>query len=106
VRFLARRYDDVKQELSTVASKAVRSWPVVAVAGGLAAGYAISRAGRPRPIYQAAPVQYVPVRNAHGATRGHGRNLLAAIAGIAATALRIGALERGAHLLQRRQAFP
>jgi hypothetical protein len=87
---LARRYDDVKHELSTVASKAVRSWPVVAVAGGLAAGYAISRAGRPRPSYQA-PVQYVPVRAANGATRARGRNLLAAIAGIAATALRIGA---------------
>jgi hypothetical protein len=87
---LARRYDDVKHELSTVASKAVRSWPVVAVAGGLAAGYAISRAGRPRPSYQA-PVQYVPVRAVNGATHARGRNLLAAIAGIAATALRIGA---------------
>ena len=89
---LARRYDDVKQELSTVASKAVRSWPVVAVAGGLAAGYAISRVGRPRPTYPAR-VEYVPVRAANGAThsRGTGRNVLAAIAGIAATALRIGA---------------
>jgi len=64
---------------------------VVAVAGGLAAGYAISRVGRPRPTYQAAPVQYVPVHAANGASRGRGRNLMAAIAGIAATALRIGA---------------
>jgi len=88
---LAHRYDDVKRELSTVAGKAVRSWPVVAVAGGLAAGYAISRVGRPRPTYQAAPVQYVPVHAANGASRGRGRNLMAAIAGIAATALRIGA---------------
>jgi len=88
---LAHRYDDVKRELSTVAGKAVRSWPVVAVAGGLAAGYAISRVGRPRPMYQAPPVQYVPVRAANGASRGRGRNLMAAIAGIAATALRIGA---------------
>ena len=88
---LAHRYDDVKRELSTVAGKAVRSWPVVAVAGGLAAGYAISRVGRPRPMYQAAPVQYVPVRAANGVSRGRGRNLMAAIAGIAATALRIGA---------------
>jgi hypothetical protein len=36
-------------------------------------------------------VQYVPVRAANGATHARGRNLLAAIAGIAATALRIGA---------------
>ena len=89
---LARRYEDVKHELSSTAAKAVRSWPVVAVAGGLAAGYAISRVGRPRPAYPAR-VEYVPVRAANGAmhSRGSGRNMLAAIAGIAATALRIGA---------------
>ena len=87
---LAQRYDDVKHELSAVAGKAVRSWPFVAVAGGLAAGYAISRVGRPRTSHLV-PVQYVPVHAANGASRTRGRNALAAIAGIAATALRIGA---------------
>ena len=87
---LAQRYDDVKHELSAAAGKAVRSWPVIAVAGGLAAGYAISRTGRPRPVHSPA-VQYVPVHTANGASHARGRNMLAAIAGIAATALRIGA---------------
>jgi len=75
---------------ASAAGKAVRSWPVLAVAGGLAAGYAISRAGRPRPSYSPS-VQYVPVHTANGASHARGRNMLAAIAGIAATALRIGA---------------
>jgi hypothetical protein len=86
---LARRYDDVRNEVSSVAGKAVRSWPVLAVAGGLAAGYAISRTGRPRPVY-APSVQYVPVRTANGAGPSRGRSILAAVAGIAATALRVG----------------
>jgi hypothetical protein len=83
---IAQRFDDVKLELSSAASKATRSWPVIAVAGGLAAGYAISRGVRQR-----ASVQYVPVHAAgvesHARAKG---GLLAAIAAVAATAIRIG----------------
>jgi len=89
-QLIARRFDDVKLEASSVASKAVKSWPVLAVAGGLAAGYAISRAGRHRPSSTAA-IQYVPVRAANGAAAGRSKNILAAVLGIAATAMRIGA---------------
>ena len=89
---LARRYEDVKHGLSSSAAKAARSWPVLAVAGGLAAGYAISRTGRHRR--QAAfpsRVEYVPVRTANGQAHSRTKGALAAIASIAATALRIGA---------------
>ena len=89
---LARRYQDVKHSLSSTAAKAARSWPVIAVAGGLAAGYAISRTGRHRRLASSpAMVQYVPVSAANGRAPVRGKNLLAAIAGMAATALRIGA---------------
>jgi hypothetical protein len=85
---IARRFEDVKLELSSAASKAVRSWPVFAVAGGLAAGYAISRGVRHRSSVPSS-VHYVPVRTADGASP-RTRNLLAAVLGIAATALKIG----------------
>ena len=87
---IARRYEDVKLEISSAASKAVRSWPFVAVAGGLVAGYAISRVGRHRAL-PAPPVHYVPVRSANAGSQARTRGMLAAILGIAATALRIGA---------------
>ena len=87
---IARRYEDVKLEISSAASKAVRSWPFVAVAGGLAAGYAISRVGRHREL-PAPPVRYVPVRSANAESQARTRGILAAVLGIAATALRIGA---------------
>jgi hypothetical protein len=84
---IARRFEDLKLEVSTVASKAVKSWPVFAVAGGLAAGYAISRGVRHRNAARPS-IQYVPVRTDNGASRTKG--LLAAVLGIAATALKIG----------------
>lgn len=87
---IARRYEDVKLEISSAASKAVRSWPFVAVAGGLAAGYAISRTARHRAL-PAPPVHYVPVRTANAESRARTSGILAAVLGIAATALRIGA---------------
>jgi hypothetical protein len=87
---IAQRFEDVKLEVSSAASKAVRSWPVLAVAGGLAAGYAISRGGRHRHA-ATSPVQYVPVRAVAGEPRARGRGALAAILGIAATAIKIGA---------------
>ena len=52
---IAARFDDVKLELSSAASKAARSWPVFAVAGGLAAGYAISRTARHRCLLYTSP---------------------------------------------------
>ena len=85
---LALRFEDVKAEISSAASKAVRSWPVVAVAGGLAAGYAISHVGRHR---HAPHVQYVPVRSAREIPQSRAKGIVAAILGIAATAMRIGA---------------
>jgi hypothetical protein len=85
---IARRFEDVKVEVSSVASKAVRSWPVLVVAGGLAAGYAISRGGRRHSVPSA--VQYVPVRAANPDSHSRGKSILAAVLGIAATALRIG----------------
>ena len=89
---IARRLADVKLELSATASKAARSWPVFAVAGGLAAGYAISRAGRHRAHPTLSPaVQYVPVQAAGGEARVRATSVLAALLGIVATALRIGA---------------
>jgi len=87
---LARRYDDVKLEFSSAASKAVKSWPVLAVAGGLAAGYAISRGGRRRHAVPSSVVQYVPVHTANGASHARAKGALAAVLGIAATALKIG----------------
>jgi hypothetical protein len=87
---IARRYEDVKLEVSSAASKAVRSWPFIAVAGGLAAGYAISRSGRHRE-FPAPSVRYVPVRDANAGSPGRAKGVLAAVLGIAATALRIGA---------------
>ena len=87
---IARRYEDVKLEVSSLASKAVRSWPYVAVAGGLAAGYAISRTARHRAL-PPPPVHYVPVRSASAESRARTTGMLAALLGIAATALRIGA---------------
>ena len=86
---IARRFEDVKLELSSTASKAVRSWPVLAVAGGLAAGYAISRGARHRPA--PAAIQYVPVRAAGTESQAKAKGILTAILGIAATAIRIGA---------------
>ena len=86
---ISRRFDDVKLEVSSAASKAVKSWPVLAVAGGLAAGYAISRGVRHRASVPAS-IQYVPVRSANGAVQPRTRGLLAAILGIAATAIKIG----------------
>ena len=89
---LARRYEDVKHGVSSKAAKASRSWPVLAVAGGLAAGYAISRAGRHRRTASyASRVEYVPVRTVNGDARARTKGVLAAIAGIAATAIRVGA---------------
>ena len=88
---IARRFEDVKHEVAATASKAVRSWPVLAVAGGLAAGYAISRGGRHR-VPAARHIEYVPVRSARAVEpQTRTKNVLAAILGIAATALRIGA---------------
>ena len=91
---IARRLDDVKHEFSTVAAKAARSWPVFAVAGGLAVGYAVSRGTRHRPVIPSSvpsSIQYVPVRTVNGESRARVTGTLAAILGIAATALRIGA---------------
>lgn len=88
---IAQRFEDVKLELSSKASRAVRSWPVVAVAGGLAAGYAISRVGRHPHAAAASPVQYVPAHVVQRGSPGKAKNVIAAIAGLAATALRIGA---------------
>jgi hypothetical protein len=86
---IARRFEDVKLEVSSAASKAVRSWPVLAVAGGLAAGYAISRGTRHRASVPAS-IQYVPVRSADGASPARSRGLFAAILAMAATAIKIG----------------
>jgi hypothetical protein len=86
---IARRFEDLKLEVSTAATKAVKSWPVFAVAGGLAAGYAISRGVRHRNSAPAS-IQYVPVRTANGASNPRTKSLLAAILGIAATAIKIG----------------
>ena len=85
---IAARFDDVKLDLSSAASKAARSWPVFAVAGGLAAGYAISRTARHRS--PSPPIHYVPMRAANGESQAKAKGILAAILGIAATALKIG----------------
>ena len=88
---IARRLDDVKHEVSSAASRAARSWPMFAVAGGLAAGYAISRVGRHHHVPAHAQVQYVPVKATPAPARTPATGILAAVLGIAATALRIGA---------------
>jgi hypothetical protein len=86
---IAQRLEDVKHELSSTVSRATRSWPMFAVAGGLLAGFAISRVGRHR-VPSHGNVQYVPVRAVRADTRARTTGALAAILGIAATALRIG----------------
>jgi hypothetical protein len=86
---VAQRLEEVKLELSSKVSRATRSWPVFAVAGGLAAGFAISRVGRPR-VVEHGGVQYVPVHATHAHPRARATGALAAIVGLAATALRIG----------------
>jgi hypothetical protein len=91
---IGHRLDDVKHELTSKVSRATRSWPVFAVAGGLAAGFAISRVGRHRVPAHAA-MQYVPMHAAHvPPSHAHPRvratGALAAILGLAATGLRIG----------------
>lgn len=87
---IARRLDDVKHEVSARVSSATRSWPMFAVAGGLAAGFAISRVGRPRVVDHAGPIQYVPVHATHAHPRARTTGAIAAALGLVATALRIG----------------
>jgi hypothetical protein len=104
---VAQRLADVKLEISSTASKAARSWPVFAVAGGLVAGYAISRVGRNN--HHAVPahgaIQYVPVHPAHAHPRMRTTSMMAALLGIAATALRIGASSEARMVLNAVRRF-
>ena len=85
---IGQRIAELKLEATSAASRATRSWPVVAVAGGLAAGYAISRSGRHRP-HVAPHGSYAPVHRANGQSHMRAKGLIAAMLGIAATAIRI-----------------
>ncbi|MFO1302800.1 MAG: hypothetical protein U1F54_19940 [Burkholderiales bacterium] len=92
---MGRRYDDVREGAKVVAAKSARSWPLILLGGSLAAGYAMSRAPRRPPMlqYAAAPVAMQsgrPVAYAVPADHpSHWMRKVAAVLGVAATAVRI-----------------
>ncbi len=109
---VAQRYDEVRRGLDVVVAKASRSWPLVAIGGGLAAGYALSRAPRHAPGLQYAtvgpagmpptrPVAYdVPTETSHA-----GMRKIAAVLGLAATAVRIATSSEARALFGAYKAF-
>ena len=89
----ARHFDETADSVKASAAKAVGWWPLVAVAGGLAAGFAAAK--YPRHAASRRPgVRYASVRAEAPPAFCAPRNVLATILGIAAMALRIGASKK------------
>ena len=85
-----RHFNETADSIKTSVAKAVKWWPLVAVAGGLAAGFAAAKYPR-HAASKRAPVRYVSVRAETRPPSAAPRYVLPTILGIAATALRIGA---------------
>jgi len=79
---LSRHFEEAKEGLATRAAKAVRWWPIVALAGSLAVGVAAGRH----------PSRAAPAALARAPRPSHTpRNVFATLLGLAAMALRFGA---------------
>ena len=87
---LSRHFDETADSVKTSVAGAVGWWPLVAVAGGLAAGFTAAKYPR-HAASERAPVRYMSVRAEARPPSAAPRKLLAMIIGIAAMALRIGA---------------
>ena len=81
---VALRYAETKAQVKDDVAKATKWLPLVAVAGSLAVGIVASRYARSSPAARAAPV-YTP------RPKGSAKGVVAALLGVAATALRIAA---------------
>lgn len=86
---LERHFDETRESLRSSTAKAVGWWPLVAVAGGLAVGFAAAKYPRHSTPFRA-PVRYAPART-EPPPSATPRNVLATVIGMAATAMRIGA---------------
>ncbi|MFO1313335.1 MAG: hypothetical protein U1F41_14870 [Burkholderiales bacterium] len=108
---LARRYDEVREGVKVAAAKSARSWPLLLLGGSLAAGYAMSRAPR-RAALQCAtlpPEGMQPARTVASAApadpSSHWMGKVAAVLGIAATAVRIATSGEARALLEAYKTF-
>jgi hypothetical protein len=77
------RYEDLKEGVDAVVSKAERSWPLLLLGGSLAAGIAMSR----NTPHASVPMGHVAARTGSPASTWMGR--IAAGLGLLATAVRI-----------------
>ena len=87
---LVRHFEETRQSVKASAANAVGWWPLVAVGGGLAAGFALARRAKHAAPWVSA-VRYAPVREVPPAAATTSRNVIASLLAIAATALQIGA---------------